>query len=185
MRHNLAVPGAFCRGCESDKSLLNCKIVVLAWYSLNLPLRLGAQPQNPVLGLPDLAWLSRFFQPEWNFLNHLVTVIKCTFIFHTTNTFSCFCGIMAESNTQSMNSKIRLFCTLIWVTFKSFMEWKQCTTCQHTNYHDTTHHSGYLQSYDICCCKVALSKILQNFWLTLAYVLLSSLYILSIIVSHL
>ena len=45
--------------------------------------------ESMVLGLPEFAWLSRFLQPKWNFLNHLVTVINST-----TNVFVCFLVLM-------------------------------------------------------------------------------------------
>ena len=35
-------------------------------------------PLNPVLGLSDLAWSSRFLQCKWNFLIRLVTVLWST-----------------------------------------------------------------------------------------------------------
>ena len=31
-----------------------------------------------------------------NFLNYLITVINCTFPFHSTNVFGCFCIITAQ-----------------------------------------------------------------------------------------
>ena len=45
---------------------------------------------------------------------------------------------------------------------------KQCTTCQHTNYHNTTKHNEYLPQLKLLWLhKLAHHKILQSFWLTL------------------
>ena len=53
---------------------------------------------------------------------------------------------------------------------------KQCTICQHTNYHDYTNHSEYhlwlelLWLCDIHTANLHMSKYCKNFWLTLVHV---------------
>ena len=43
--------------------------------------------ESTFLKQPDLAWLSKFVQPEENFFNYLVIVIKWAFNFRTRNAF--------------------------------------------------------------------------------------------------
>ena len=73
--------------CEGDQPHWQVRyqahLILFKCSSPDLLLWLGARLWNLVLGLPDLAELSKFLQPEWNFLNHLVTVfmINCAFTF--------------------------------------------------------------------------------------------------------
>ena len=96
------------------------------------------------LSLPELAWSSRFLQPNWNFLNHLLTVWWSTGpsplaqqIFLVVSTM-----LKCSSNSSSICSLIRHCFTFNCVAIKS-PGVKQCTTCQCTNYHSTTKHSRY------------------------------------------
>ena len=69
--------GCLCWVCESDKPhwAVRClaRLILSLCYSWDFLWWLEAQLQNPVLGLPDLAWLSRFLQLEKKFFTHLVT----------------------------------------------------------------------------------------------------------------
>ena len=62
--------------------------------------------------------------------------------------------------------------------FQITLKMKQCTTCQHTNYHNTTNHNRYVSMAWTASImwyilyKLAHTKILQNFWPTL-YLLLN------------
>ena len=50
----------------------------ITWYSLSARFAWSIASQSTVLSLPDLAWLSKFLQLQWNFLNHLVTILRST-----------------------------------------------------------------------------------------------------------
>ena len=52
--------------------------------------------KSTFLGLPDLAWSSRFLQPEQNFLNYMVTILWLTLTSHNKCFFCCFGSIMAQ-----------------------------------------------------------------------------------------
>ena len=93
--------------------------------------------ESMILGLFDLSWSSRFFQPERNILNHLVTVLWSTapFLFRSTSGFGRFRCVMAEFKLVKAYSRKRICCTFIYTAFHGV---KQCTTCQHTTDHDST-----------------------------------------------
>ena len=57
-------------------------------------------------------------------------------------------------------------------SFQIIQHLKQCTTCQCTNYRDTTHHRSHLACLNLLwlwCKLVYTTKILQNFWFTLVF----------------
>ena len=78
-----------------------------------------------VLGLFDFVWLLSYLQPEWNFLNHLITVINYVFTFCTTSIFLCFCGVMAQFETLKHVPK------LDYVAYSS-MQLRNLTQLAHT-----------------------------------------------------
>ena len=67
------------------------------------------------------SWLSKFFQPERNFLNHLDTLL-----WSTAQQMFLVSSAVLWSISNSLSSWIRLHC--IFVVFKSYMEWSgaQC-----------------------------------------------------------
>ena len=103
------------------------------------------------LGLPVLAWLLKFLQPEYNFLNHLISI---QLNLHT-NIFGCFYGVITQF-------KLRLHCIFICAAFKSHSDamnnvtadqlWlvPSCVNCFGHDIHE-------------------YPKILQNFWLGLVF----------------
>ena len=110
---------------------------------------------------------SWFLQAEANFFNHFVSMINCTFIFlTTTNVFCCFRGVMTQ---------FELVLELDYIAHLS--RWlsnhyvKHYTTCQHTNYQDTTSPSGFLsrlkllQSRNVCAAKYREPKYCKIFQL--------------------
>ena len=52
--------------------------------------------ESTFLVLTDIAWSSKFLQPEWNFLNYLITVINCAFIFCAIHFIDWFCCVLAQ-----------------------------------------------------------------------------------------
>ena len=88
--------------------------------------------ESMLSGLPDLAWLSRFLQPDQKFLqpSGYCIVINYTFTFYTANVFGYFLSLWPSSNLKNITSKIRLYCIFICVAFKSHTEWSnaQCVS---------------------------------------------------------
>ena len=110
--------------------------VKLAWYS---PSVWNTTFEFTVLGLPDLAWLLIFLQPEWNFLNHLVTDQLHLHLLYN----KCFWFLpQYYGSVKLIKHKFLnwLLCEFIWVAFKSH-GLKKCM-CQCTNYFNTTNNSG-------------------------------------------
>ena len=98
--------------------------------------------ESMVLGLPDLAWSSKFLQQ--NFLKHLVTAL-----------WSNDQLLWYYRTVQSISSWIRLCCLFTCMAFKSWIQWLK-HNMSHTNDLDTTKNNGYLpwiqllQSCDTC-----------------------------------
>ena len=69
------------------------RLVSMAW-SMTL--------ESMVLALPDLAWLLKFLQPKWKFLNYLVTVLGPTMQIIRGCTFIC---LAFKSHTQWSNTQ--------------------------------------------------------------------------------
>ena len=120
-----------------------------------------------------MAWLSRFLQPEQNFFNHLLTVQWSIAPWPFTQQMFWFASVVLwpSLNLEHRSLQIRLCCKFISVALKSH-RMKQCTTCQHTNYHNTTNHSRHLLWFELLLsCDIHAAnwhvKILLDFWLTL------------------
>ena len=88
------------------------------------------------------------------------------------NVFSWFHDIIAHFKHIKHNYMVHL-------SFKYNAQVKQCTMCQHTNYHNTTKHRGNLPWLEllwsgITWCdthyQLAHMQILKNFWLTLVFI---------------
>ena len=97
--------------------------------------------ESAVLGWPDIAWSSKFFQLEKKFFSHLVTVL-CSIAslpFMQQMILVVSVVLLVSSNLQSKSSRIRLRCTFI---FQIIHRVKKCTTWQRTNYYDTNNQSG-------------------------------------------
>ena len=90
--------------------------------------------ESTVLGLPNIAWLSRFLQSERIFFNW--SVITSPFAQYV---FGVFCGVMPQFEP------IRLRYTFNMCGFQIIHMEKQCTTYQCTYYNDTNKHSEYLR----------------------------------------
>ena len=95
-------------------------------------------------------------------LSDYSTLINYTFSFCTTYVFNCFRGVIAKF--ERVKPKFPK------LSSHKQRGLKQCSTCQCTNYHDTTNHSWYLawlellRSRDICCAnKYVATKIWQKF----------------------
>ena len=77
-------------------------------------------------------------------------MINCTFTFCRTNVFGCICGVKAQF--ELVNHKFTNL-TMLHIPLCGFQcthGGKQCLTCQHTNYQDTTNHNGYLEQLQLC-----------------------------------
>ena len=82
MKHNLAAPFAFTKvvkmtnhtGLWDVKHPVTLRELVTKFISMVL----STASESKILGLPDLAWLSRCLQFEQNFWNHLVIVLWST-----------------------------------------------------------------------------------------------------------
>ena len=79
MRHDSRALDAFAEIIKDVRCW--ARLILSKCFLIDLLLWLEAQPQYPVLGLPDLAWSLRFLEPEWNFLNYLIIVINYAFTF--------------------------------------------------------------------------------------------------------
>ena len=92
--------------------------------------------------------------------------INCAFTFRA-QVFGCFRGITAQFDLvkHKCPNKTTLFVNLC--AFQITHGEKQCTTCQHANYCDTTNYSLKCFSYVIYIPQT--TKILQNIWLTLRF----------------
>ena len=98
--------------CEMSSSpdtlqVLLTRFVFMVWRTAS---------ESIVLDLPDLAWLSRFLQPQRNFFSYLIIVINCNFIFCSTNICDCFGDIIAQF--ELVKPRIRRRWTFICVAFK-------------------------------------------------------------------
>ena len=82
-----------------------------------------------ILGLPDFVWLSMFFQPKWNFLNHLITVLWST-------AHSVFKQQIAlvDSSVMALYKLIKHKFPFLCAAFKSHTVWSntQCVTTSTT-----------------------------------------------------
>ena len=105
-----------------------------------------------LLGLSDLAWLSRFFQTEQNFVNHLVTVfsISCIFTFRKAKVLGLFHGVTAHFVLIKLilKEKNEIIFRIYPSDFQITQGTKQCV-CQCTNYHNTTKHNEYLPQLEL------------------------------------
>ena len=99
-------------------------LILIKCYLPDFPLYIWSMAlRSTLLGLSDVTWSSWFLQPEQNFLNHLVSMINCTFIFHAANVFDCFHSILAPSlNSLCISSQIRWHFMFIFVAFKSHIQ---------------------------------------------------------------
>ena len=112
-----------------------------------IPMTWSMASGSIVFGLTNLACMSRFLQPEQNFFNHMVTV---RFI------------------QMFLIASVALWQIYLW-GFQITHGVKGCTTCQPTNYHDTTNHRRYLpqlellHSCDICATNKPVPKYCKTF----------------------
>ena len=82
--------------------------------------------ESMVLGLPKLAWSSKFLQPEINILNHYITVLRSILPSLFAQKMFIFCAALWPSlDSQSVNSRIRPHSTFIWGAFKSHTAWRK------------------------------------------------------------
>ena len=98
MRHNLATPDAFTIVVKVKKKTLDCEMLSLHDTLLVVLTKFASvawSTEAMVLGLRDFACSLRFLQPEQNFFNLLVIVLKPTVLSPFTNVFGRFCSIMA------------------------------------------------------------------------------------------
>ena len=115
---------------------LYCAWTWLWFIALSPLLRLNMALESTILALLDFDWSSWFLITWAKFLEPSVycCMINCAFTFCTINIFGCFRGIIVQF--ELIKHVIDLDSI---ATFKS-----QCTTCQRTNYRDTSKHRRYL-----------------------------------------
>ena len=151
----------------------------LAWYSpdathqichygLEHKLRIhGIRPTWPCLIIEVLATWVEFLQPSGYY-----TTINCAITFCTTNVFwGSFHGIMALFKLIKHKFLNLSMLHIHLCSFQITHAMKQCTMCQHTNYHNTTK-SQHVPFHSLNCFShiiytLQTTKILLNFWLNL------------------
>ena len=155
----------FCQDCEGNKPQGTLRwwacLILSGCYIQDLPLQLEAHTR-----FASTAWstaskctvLVKFLEQSG-----YCTVINCTFIFCTTNIFGCFCHIMtqfdlvkhiAHSSNLKQRSNAQSFSAPQWIPSTAWT----ASVPKHM------------------LCKLACTKILKNFWLTLViiYTMLNS-----------
>ena len=129
-------------GSPDTLRVLLCKFTPVAWSTVS---------ESTVFRLPDFAWLSRFLQPGRNFLKLLITIQWATTHspFVQQNVFRCFRGVLAQF--EIVKHKLPCYTKLLVHLggFQITQRMKKCTTCQQTNYRDTTNHSEYLSQLEL------------------------------------
>ena len=93
--------------------------------------------ESMLLSLPDFAWSLMFLQPEWNFLNNLLTVLWSAVPspFAQQIFLLISAGLRLSSNSKNISSQIRLHCMFIPETLKSH---KECNNARHVSTPITT-----------------------------------------------
>ena len=170
MKHNLAASDAFADVVKVTihAGLSNVKLI---WYYLpGLPLWLGPQPLNPGLVLPDLAWSLRFFAMKFLQPPDYCIMINYALTFHKTNGFGY---LRHYSQVQTWEEKVpeldNVAHLFAWLSNLIWREVMHVSAHQLPQYYQqqfvpsmvwTTSVMGYTWH------KLAITKILQNFWLT-------------------
>ena len=99
---------------------VDCKMLILSGcYLSDLPLLFESKV---FFSLSDIPWLSRFFEPERNFLNHLVTVLSST----APSLFAQQIFLVAFAALRPRKAKVSQFdyvARFICATFKSHTKW--------------------------------------------------------------
>ena len=166
----------------------------LAWYSASAIHQIypmastTAFLESTVLSLLDLAWSPRLLQPKQNFPNHLVTVKWSTLTalwlsfnsqtlvycdqLHLNLSYKFLVASVAQFELVMHKFPNKTTLHIHLCGFPITHNMKQCTTCQHTDYHDTTNNREnfpqlqLLQSHDTCH-NLAHTLVIQNFRLSL------------------
>ena len=114
-------------------------------------LLIGLASESMILGLPDLAWSSRLLQAEGNFFNRLVTGLWSTALspLMPQMFFGCFCVVMTQCELKKHKFQNQTTLHIYLCSFQITHGGKQCTTCQSTNYHNTTIHNWYLLQLEL------------------------------------
>ena len=114
--------------------------------------------------MSDFTRSPRFLQAKHNFFNYLVTVLGSTdpSLFIQQIFFGWFQCVYNTVQTHKVYISELDYIVHYLHDFQITYRMKQCTTCQHTNYHDTTNHSGYLL-WSCSINKIVPTKILLNF----------------------
>ena len=120
--------------------ILLAGFVVIVWSTAS---------ESMVLGLPGIARSMGFFKFVGNFFSHHVTVIKCDFTFFITNIFGCFHDVMTRFEPVKHRFLNQTILHVRLCGCWNILRIKQCTTCQRTNFHDTTNHSRYLSRFKL------------------------------------
>ena len=103
--------------------------------------------ESTVLGQPELVWSMRFLQTKHNFLNHLVIMINFAFTFCSTDIYCCCHNVIDQF--ELISSWIKLCFPFISTGFQISHIVKQYTTCQCTNYHNTTNYFWYVSQLEL------------------------------------
>ena len=128
----------------------------LTWYSPSL-----------LLWLLEYGLKIHSFSPTWTCLMFKLLTIQVKFLFfHTANIYGLF--QIHKAYVSELDSVV--FSSVCLSNLIHGV--KQYMTYQRIYYHNTTNHSRYLPQLELpqsldTCLKVAHTKILQNFWLTL------------------
>ena len=95
--------------CHRSLEVLLAEYAFISWSTVSV--------------LPDLAWLSRFLQQNWNFSIYLATVLWSTSLKHNKCFFVFSLTLWSSLNSKSMLSRFKLHCPFISVAFKSHTKW--------------------------------------------------------------
>ena len=91
----------------------------------------------------EISLIVDVFATQAKFIQY--NVINFAFTFRTTYSFSWFCDVMAYFKRIKHKFSNYVYLCRFPITYGV----KQCSTCQHTNYHNTTNLSGYPQGFKL------------------------------------
>ena len=161
MWHNSAAPDAFAKGhephwtmrCWASLILFECYSLVCL-YGLGHGLRINAfKPTWLYLIVKVLATWVKFLEPSG-----YCTMINSVFPFCTTNIFGCFHDVLVQFELLKKFPNKTVAHSAVWLS-------NHWTTYQCTNYHEQWVLSTAWTALVRWCthCKLACTKILQNF----------------------
>ena len=96
MRHNMVTPDSFAKVMKVTNHTWLWNASATCWICFYV-----TALESTVLSWADIAWLLRFLQPEWNFFNHLVTVLWLTNLTNLIHAFLIFFILVFRSTNSS------------------------------------------------------------------------------------